>query len=125
MNEPRDRERVILEAASKLPPKDRAAFLDKAYGLESQLRERGVQALYDASANPTPGFGQPKISGAAETIVISPPVGDPGEKPGDLSGPYKLLEIVGEGGMGSVWLAEQREPVRRKVALKVIKLGMD
>ena len=40
-------------------------------------------------------------------------------------GPYRLLEILGEGGMGEVWLAEQKEPVHRRVALKLIKLGMD
>src|SRR5438128_10550062 len=47
------------------------------------------------------------------------------EKEGSLIGRYKLLEALGEGGFGSVWLAEQREPVRRKIALKIIKLGMD
>src|SRR5262245_43114450 len=47
------------------------------------------------------------------------------EKRGDWIGRYKLLEIIGEGGFGVVWLAEQEEPVRRRVALKVIKLGMD
>ena len=47
------------------------------------------------------------------------------EKPGERIGHYKLLQLIGEGGMGSVWMAEQTEPVRRRVALKVIKLGMD
>jgi len=47
------------------------------------------------------------------------------ERPGDRIGRYKLLQKLGEGGMGAVWMAEQEEPVRRKVALKVIKLGMD
>ena len=45
--------------------------------------------------------------------------------PADGFGPYRLLQLVGEGGMGEVWLAEQTEPVRRQVALKVIKAGMD
>ena len=49
----------------------------------------------------------------------------PSEKPGDHIGRYKLLEVIGEGGFGVVWMAEQEEPVRRKVALKIIKLGMD
>ena len=47
------------------------------------------------------------------------------EAPGQRVGPYKLLQLINEGGMGAVWLAEQQEPVRRKVALKVIKAGLD
>ncbi len=47
-----------------------------------------------------------------------------GERPKRI-GPYKVLEVLGEGGMGVIYLAEQREPIRRRVALKVIKLGMD
>src|SRR5216117_3959516 len=47
------------------------------------------------------------------------------EKPGDLIGRYKLLEKIGEGGWGVVYMAEQAEPIRRRVALKIIKLGMD
>jgi serine/threonine protein kinase len=47
------------------------------------------------------------------------------EKPGDWIGPYKLREKVGEGGCGAVYVAEQEQPVRRRIALKVIKLGMD
>src|SRR5690349_10302142 len=48
-----------------------------------------------------------------------------GEQAGDVIDRYKLLEQIGEGGMGAVWMAEQREPVKRRVALKIIKLGMD
>src|SRR6185437_9790966 len=47
------------------------------------------------------------------------------ETPGEHLGPYKLLQLIGEGGMGAVWMAEQQRPVRRQVALKVIKAGMD
>ena len=47
------------------------------------------------------------------------------EQPGSKIGPYKLLELIGEGGFGEVYMAEQQEPVRRKVALKIIKPGMD
>src|SRR5262245_57153381 len=55
--------------------------------------------------------------------TVAPPAGT--EQPGTSIGRYKLLEVIGEGGFGSVWAAEQREPVKRRVALKIIKLGMD
>src|ERR671927_76600 len=58
-----------------------------------------------------------------ETVIIASLTDT--EKPGDRIGRYKLLQQIGEGGMGVVYLAEQQEPVRRRVALKVIKLGMD
>jgi serine/threonine protein kinase len=58
----------------------------------------------------------------ARTVSIPVP---PTETPGDMVGPYKLMEKIGEGGFGVVYVAEQREPVRRRVALKIIKLGMD
>src|SRR5438105_2281735 len=51
--------------------------------------------------------------------------GAPGERPGTMIGPYKLLQQIGEGGMGAVFMAEQTRPVQRKVALKIIKPGMD
>src|SRR5829696_4266663 len=56
---------------------------------------------------------------------LTPPVSPLTEKPGDRIGRYKLLQKIGEGGCGVVYMAEQEEPVRRRVALKVIKLGMD
>src|SRR5262245_40033684 len=63
------------------------------------------------------------------TIAAEPPFPDPSgshaEQPGERIGHYKLLQLIGEGGFGVVWLAEQLEPVRRRVALKVIKPGMD
>jgi TPR repeat protein/tRNA A-37 threonylcarbamoyl transferase component Bud32/type II secretory pathway pseudopilin PulG len=59
-----------------------------------------------------------ELSGAEAEVVTA-------EKPGDKIGHYKLLQKIGEGGMGTVWMAEQEEPIRRRVALKIIKLGMD
>src|SRR5437867_4208986 len=73
----------------------------------------------------TPGHagaeGACGAAGQPETI-IAPPID---ERPGTMIGRYKLLEKVGEGGFGVVYVAEQREPVKRRVALKIIKLGMD
>ena len=67
-----------------------------------------------------------EAGGPAGTIRLGPlPEVAASEKAGDWIGRYKLVEQIGEGGMGSVWMAEQQEPVRRRVALKVIKLGMD
>ena len=60
--------------------------------------------------------------GPAGTIVVNPLLS---EQPGDRIGRYKLLDQIGEGGFGVVYIAEQQEPVRRRVALKIIKLGMD
>src|SRR5688572_33350547 len=59
------------------------------------------------------------------TTSEAPGAATPGEQSGAQIGRYKLLEKIGEGGMGTIWMAEQREPVRRRVALKIIKLGMD
>jgi serine/threonine protein kinase len=60
--------------------------------------------------------------GRPDATVDQPPVS---ESPGTLIGPYKLLQEIGEGGMGAVWMAQQTEPVKRVVALKLIKAGMD
>src|SRR5262245_27146663 len=67
----------------------------------------------------------PSAPARSGTVVIPFVPEPPGEKPGDQIGPYKLLQKLGEGGMGTVWEAERAEPVRLAVALKVIKLGMD
>jgi serine/threonine protein kinase len=117
-----DEERSILEAALKLPPKERAAYLDQACAGEPALRERIVQALFEAAAR---AGGTAHPSPGVKTVVVPGPPPEPCEKPGDFIGRYKLLELLGEGGMGSVWVAEEREVLRRRVALKVIKPGRD
>src|SRR5439155_16169049 len=68
---------------------------------------------------------QPPAAVSAKTLVITTGMVAVTEKPGDKIGRYKLLQQIGEGGCGVVYMAEQEEPVRRRVALKVIKLGMD
>ncbi len=111
---------TIFSAALAYSAAERAAYLAGACGDNSVLRQR-VEALLRAHDAP-PGF-LPEQPGAAanSTIVITPL----SEVAGTMIGRYRLLELIGEGGFGSVWMADQEEPVRRRVALKVIKPGMD
>jgi eukaryotic-like serine/threonine-protein kinase len=118
-----EREEAIFHAAKTLPATDRPAYLEAACGKDVQLRER-IQRLLESDGN-AGDFLQPAsvTQKPAGTIIIDP--GTPSEKPGDQIGHYKIREQLGEGGCGIVYVAEQTEPVRRRVALKVIKLGMD
>jgi WD40 repeat protein/serine/threonine protein kinase len=109
----------IFKAAVKLPADQRAAYLDRACDADPELR-REVESLlraHDASCS----FMQDRPSRARTTEEYEPIT----EGPGTVIGPYKLMEQIGEGGFGLVFVAEQQQPVRRKVALKVIKPGMD
>jgi len=109
-------ESAIFTAAVKLPPDQRAAYLDRACAGDAELR-REVESLlraHDASGDFLPT--RPPATEASEPIA---------EGPGTVIGPYKLMEQIGEGGFGLVFVAEQQHPVRRKVALKIIKPGMD
>src|SRR6266576_2572608 len=122
MTEQPNREVAVLNAALELRPAERAAYLDEACAGDGALR-RQVDALLQAHGQAegfleTPPAGLDfKRTGAANTPLT--------EKPGDKITRYKLLQQIGEGGCGVVYMAEQEEPVRRRVALKVIKLGMD
>jgi serine/threonine protein kinase len=107
---------IMLQAALEIPStQERAAYLDEACGGDPALREE-VESLIAAHL-------------AAESFME--PLADPlwrevrGEQEGDTIGRYKLLQQIGEGGFGTVYLAEQSDPVKRQVALKVIKPGMD
>jgi serine/threonine protein kinase len=108
----------------------RAAFLDHACADRPELRAR-LEKLLQAHDAPAGLFDKPAVAGATSDDVIPGRLIDPadlpppGEVPGSRIGPYKLLQQVGEGGMGVVYMAEQEQPVRRKVALKIIKPGMD
>ncbi len=112
-------ESIFFAALQKESPEERAAYLDEACAGDEDLRRR-VEALLGAH----PRLGSFLKGHAAELVATEdmPPVS---ERPGTLIGNYKLMEQVGEGGMGVVYVAEQRQPVRRKVALKIIKPGMD
>ncbi len=122
MSEPLHPEVAILNAVLELPAGQRAAYLDKACAGDAALR-RQVEALLQADGQ-AEGFLEslPPVLAFSRTELLNVPLT---EKPGDKIGRYKLLQQIGEGGCGVVYMAEQEEPVRRRVALKVIKLGMD
>src|SRR5262249_38078868 len=129
MKDPFEREAAIFGHARRLPAAERAAYLDQACAGDVALRQ-GVEELLKAGEGaadflqePAPGAQRPEGVPAASTLVLTSAA--PGEKAGDRIGRYKLLQQIGEGGCGVVYMAEQEEPVRRRVALKVIKLGMD
>ena len=111
--EPQDT--IFLKARDIADPAERAAYLTQACGNDADLRQRVEAMLRDAA-------GADEFFGPEGTVVSSAPIT---EGPGTVIGRFKLLQKIGEGGMGVVYMAEQREPVIRKVALKIIKLGMD
>ena len=111
-------EEIFGEAFTKADAAERVNYLEKVCGDDAQLRER-VEALLAAHDVAGDLLKLPSAAVAADDSArIS-------EGPGSAIGRYKLLEQIGEGGFGVVFMAEQEEPVRRKVALKIIKLGMD
>jgi WD40 repeat protein/serine/threonine protein kinase len=117
-----DEEAIFITALEMESADLRAAYLDQACAGNADLR-RQVEELLGAQGR-AGGF----LDNAAAAWNAHLPIGDPqsrAERPGTLIGPYKLLEQIGEGGMGTVFMAEQTAPVRRKVALKIIKPGMD
>ena len=110
---------IFLAALEKASPEGRAAYVADACGDNAELRRR-VEELLRCHAEPE-DFLDAAPPGLVATIE-SPSIA---ERPGATIGRYKLLQEIGEGGFGVVYMAEQREPVRRKVALKIIKPGMD
>src|SRR5262245_47844642 len=111
-------EREIFEAAQEQLPENRTAYLDGVCGTDAALRQRLEVLLH--KHDQAGSFLENAAVAALATIDLPST-----ERPGTLIGPYKLMEQIGEGGMGLVFVAEQQHPVRRKVALKVIKPGMD
>ena len=141
MTEQSPAEAIFFAALEKGTAEERVAYLDAACGDDSNLRQRVERLL---AAHPQVGsFLEPPAQrdvGAAEAPTIPPgekcPAGPgpaetmsyhgPSEGVGSvIAGRYKLLETLGQGGMGAVFMAQQTEPVKRLVALKLIKLGMD
>jgi WD40 repeat protein len=108
-----------FHAAAELPIPEREAYLASHCG-DAELRA-AVERLLAAHDHPASVFNRSALGGPEQTAAYILP-----ERPGSvIASRYKLLELIGEGGMGAVWVAEQAQPVRRKVALKVIKAGMD
>src|SRR5256714_4295352 len=116
---------IFNEAAEIADAKQRGEYLAQACGADTALR-RSVEELIEAN-NDAGRF----LGGAGETAAVEKASGGANrvaaisEQAGEKIGRYKLLQKIGEGGCGVVYMAEQEEPVRRRVALKVIKLGMD
>src|SRR5438552_1377380 len=110
-------ESIFLQALEIPAVTERAAFLDRACGENRDLRDE-IEGLLRAHLASDDLLDLPEKPGA----MIDQPIT---ERPGAVIGPYKLLEQIGEGGFGVVFMAEQTQPIRRKVALKVLKPGMD
>src|SRR5436190_1671874 len=120
MPEPAIQEEEIFETARNLiDPAQRRAYLDHACAEAPSLRKRLENLL--AANTQSDSFFILSAAALSQTTFFLPVT----EGPGDRIGRYKLLQKIGEGGCGLVYMAEQQEPVRRRVAFKVIKLGMD
>jgi serine/threonine protein kinase/tetratricopeptide (TPR) repeat protein len=109
-------EEEIFHQARARSPDEQPGFLEQACAGDRSLRA-AVEALLRANVGATGFLEQP-----SPVVTVDVP---PRENAGTVIGSYKLLEQIGEGGMGTVWMAQQTEPVKRVVALKLIKAGMD
>ena len=114
-----DAEQIFHEAVEITDPAEQAVYLDRVCQGDERRRSE-VEALLRADEQAGDFLESPPV-GQNATLDVAPSV----EGPGTRIGRYELLELIGEGGMGLVYLAEQREPVKRRVALKIIKPGMD
>src|SRR5262245_45489294 len=109
---------IFCSAIEIESPDERRALVEQACGEDVDLKQQ-VERLLHAHFHGRSILDAPVQPIAARHL----PTAD--EAPGAMIGPYKLLELIGEGGMGTVWMAEQKEPIHRRVAVKVIKAGMD
>jgi hypothetical protein len=118
-NQKKKIEAIYYTALEKKSPEEQRAYLEEVCGEDKELLGR-VEALLKAH-DEAGSFLQAPVLGPGVTIDESPLT----EGPGTKIGRYKLLQLIGEGGFGVVYMAEQEKPIRRRVALKIIKLGMD
>jgi hypothetical protein len=110
-----DAKTIFGEALRLSVPAERQAYLDQACSGNPTLRQ-DVESLLNAFEQAGDFFSQRHRLDRSDFLA---------ERPGTIIGRYKLLEKIGEGGFGVVYMAEQEEPVHRRVALKIIKVGMD
>ncbi len=125
MNPGHPSEAEIFDRAAELSGEARVAYLAQACAGDDQLRQRVENLLASHQDAEAGAFMGKSPVASAKTLLITTNLIPVTEKAGDKIGRYKLREQIGEGGCGVVYVAEQEEPVRRRVALKVIKLGMD
>jgi serine/threonine protein kinase/formylglycine-generating enzyme required for sulfatase activity/dienelactone hydrolase len=118
-NKPSDIKSILFDALEKRDAKERAAYLDSVCGSNADLRAE-AESLLESYENAGGFLPSPDLDPAV-TLDDAPMT----EGLGAIIGRYKLLEKIGEGGMATVYMAEQERPIYRKVALKIIKLGMD
>src|SRR5262245_39876894 len=111
----------ILGKAAEFPPEQVSALLDRECAGDPSLRLE-VESLLRSLASAGRFLAAPTGPAPVPAATVRVPLR---EAPGTRVGPYKLLQLIGEGGFGSVFVSEQEQPVRRIVALKIIKLGMD
>jgi eukaryotic-like serine/threonine-protein kinase len=127
--DPQRLKQLFLDAAAITDRAQRQAWLVQQCGQDADLLAK-VQALLKARENPESFLDILAPAAPAQspvTEMAQDAAGQPSsfESPGTLIGPYKLIEQIGEGGMGTVWMAQQTQPVKRLVAVKLIKAGMD
>src|SRR5260221_8676956 len=120
MNGAPDPDIAVFTEALRLPPEERDRYLSEACKGDGEFRRR-VEALIQAYEQAGDFLGRSAGDRPARAAQAIPA----GERPGDRIGHYKLLQQIGEGGCGVVYMAQQEAPVRRRVALKIIKPGMD
>lgn len=116
----REKIKELLSRAAQLPAKDRASFIRKSCGEDSATAAEAIDLL--ATLDDPKFMSAPTGVGLASALPDKP---NSSESPGAQIDRYKLLQLIGEGGFGSVFMAEQTDPVHRRVALKIIKAGMD
>ncbi len=121
-DQPQKAKELFVELIRSVAPEQWEERLARDCGTDEELRRR-VRALLKAHTEPGSFLESlPSANSAEAALTMDEP---PRERPGTQIGPYKVLQEIGEGGMGVVYMAEQKEPVRRRVALKIIRPGMD